>query len=94
MRAFALDIRPQRLALCLLLGSMISVFASCHRESKSVCEHLRELAEQSEHYSPTNKSYSRCIKEMNAYFEAGDEQFLRLKNCILDADTIEEADRC
>jgi len=94
MRTFFDSTASRMGAIALFLGCTALALSSCHKESKSVCDHLRELTADSEHYQSTHKSYARCVKEVTAYFEEDPENFRRLKECVLDAQTIEEADRC
>lgn len=77
-----------------VVGMPLLMSTGCSKESKEVCDHLRELAADLEHYETRNKDHARCVKEVNAYLKEDPERFRSVEACILDAETFAQAEGC
>ena len=90
-----MSLRPLvRYMIWLPVPVALATFTGCSKESKEVCEHLRDLAEDVEHYETRNKDYSRCVKEVNAYLKEDPDAFRAVEACILEAETFAQAEGC
>lgn len=77
-------------ALCVLLPT----FMGCSSESRRVCDHLRNLVEESTPHNVRNKDYSRCVKEARASLREDADGFRTSTACLLRAKSLGEASAC